>query len=291
MKYGFIKAHGSEHAITTMCKVLSVTSAGYYAWKRRGKSKREQADEVLVEQIKKLHELSKKIYGSPRIANEINKTPNKVGKNRVARLMREHGLQGKKKRPFRPQTTQSGHQLPVAPNRLDQDFTAKKPGERLVADITYIKTQEGWLYLCVVLDLFSRRVIGWSMMNRMPQDIVLSALEMATGRCAIGVGAIFHSDRGSQFAAQAVRDLLAANQMLQSMSRKGNVWDNAVMESFFSTFKTECVPQEGYATREEARRAIFEWIEIFYNRQRSHSTLGYQSPTQFELANMAAWLN
>lgn len=291
MKYDFIKAHSGEHAITTMCKVLSVTSAGYYAWKQRGKSRREQADEVLVDQIKKLHELSKKNYGSPRITNEINKTPNKVGRNRVARLMREHGIQGKKKRSFRPQTTQSGHQLPVAPNRLNQDFKAERPGERLVADITYIKTLEGWLYLCVVLDLFSRRVIGWFMMNTMPQEIVISALDMATGRCAIRAGAIFHSDRGSQFAAQSVRDLLAANQMLQSMSRKGNVWDNAVMESFFATLKTECIPREGYATREEARRAIFEWIEIFYNRQRSHSTLGYLSPTQFELATMAAWLN
>jgi transposase InsO family protein len=295
MKYEFVEQYREDHTIVLMCKVLEVKPTGYYAWRRRPVSAREQADEGLIEEIKQVVKLTKKSYGSVRVTDELNKAeerkadPNKrVGHNRVARLMRKEGIKAKKKSPFRPQTTDSWHNLPVAPNRLNQDFAADGPGERLVSDITYIKTKEGWLYLCVVLDLYSRMVVGWSMMERMPQEIVLSALRMALGRGTIKTSAIFHSDRGSQYAARAVRALLAANQMLQSMSRSGNVWDNAVAEAFFSNFKTECIPQEGFATREEAKQAIFQWIEIFYNRRRSHSTLGYQTPMQFELAYWAS---
>jgi transposase InsO family protein len=294
MIYVFVEQHREEHTIGLMCLVMGVKTGGYYAWRRRPKSAREQANEALVEKIRQVHELTRKNYGSVRITDELNKLPpvergqeDPVGKNRVARLMSENGIKGKKKKAFKPQTTDSRHKLPVAPNRLSQDFSAERPGEKTTSDITFIKTKEGWLYVCVVLDLYSRMVIGWSMMERMPQELVLSALWMALQAGCIKSGAIFHSDRGSQYAARAVYDLLAGNQILQSMSRTGNVWDNAVTEAFFSTMKTECVPQEGYATREEAKKAIFEWIEVYYNRQRSHSTLGYQTPEQFEQAYWA----
>lgn len=225
-----------------MCKVLEVTRPGYYAWRTRPISMREQANQALVEKIKQIHELTSKSYGSPRITDKLNETAAagvRVGRHRVARLMQENGIRAKKKRPFRPQTTQSQHSLPVAPNRMEQDFTAVRPGEKLACDITHIKTKEGWLHLCVILDLYSRMVVGWSMMDRMPQDIVLGALRMALGRGDTQTSTIFHSDRGSQYAARAVRDLLAANQMQQSMSRSGKVLDNAVCEAFFSNFKTE----------------------------------------------------
>ena len=294
MIYAFVDRHRSEHTIGLMCKVMAVKTCGYYAWRRRPKSEREQANEALVEKIKQVHELTRKNYGSVRITDELNKlAPQErgqdepVGKNRVARLMRKNGIKGKKKTAFRPQTTDSRHALPVSPNRLNQDFSAENPGEKTTSDFTFIKTKEGWLYVCVVLDLYSRMVIGWSMMDRMPQELVLAALNMALENGRIKPTAIFHSDRGRQYAARAVRDLLARNQLLQSMSRAGNVWDNAVTEAFFSTLKTECVPVEGYATREQAKQAIFEWIEVFYNRRRSHSTLGYQTPVQYELAYWA----
>ncbi len=287
MKYGFIDGHRSEHRVEKMCRVLKVSKSGYYAFRGRGKSRRQLENERLLGEIRNAHTGSRRVYGSPRITEELQSNGIECSENRVARLMRANGIAAKMKRKFKA-TTDSGHNLPVAENLLKQDFTADAPDRVWVSDITYIWTTEGWLYLAVILDLFSRRVVGWAMSDTITQDIVISAFLQAVWRRKPKTGLIFHSDRGSQYAAKDFRNLLAEHGFLQSMSGKGNCYDNAVAESFFHTLKTEVIYHEKYLTRNQARLSIFEYIEVFYNRVRKHSTLGYRSPWEFETKGKVA---
>jgi putative transposase len=237
-------------------------------------------NEFLLEKIKQAHEMSRRTYGSPRIAKELRGSGVICGKNRIARLMRRYGIIAKTKRRFRV-TTHCNHRLPVADNLLNRRFATDGPNKVWLSDITYIWTQEGWLYLSVVLDLYNRQVIGWSMDERLTQDLAITALQQALGKRRPDSGAMFHSDRGSQYAGYAFRRVLTQYNLSQSMSSTGNCYDNAVVESFFHTLKTEVVYCERYRSRAEARQSIFEYIEVFYNRVRRHSSLGYLSPLDF----------
>jgi putative transposase len=271
-----------------MCRVLKVSKAGFYAWCRRPACNRAKRDAQLRFQIVAFHDKSKKRYGSRSIRHDLRDMGVRIGRKRVVRLMREAAIQGKRRRAFRV-TTNSNHNRPVADNLLDRRFGPAEIGasNRVWAgDVTYIATREGWLYLAVVLDLFSRRVIGWSMSHSLESNLVLSALQMAVDRRPTIGAVLFHSDRGSQYASDAVQRFHNRHDLVGSMSRKGNCWDNAVVESFFSTLKRE-LDDAIFVSREAARAAIFEYIEIWYNRQRRHSTLGYVSPEQFE-KNQAA---
>jgi len=264
-----------------MCRALEVSRGGFYCWIRRFKSRREQENEQLLIEIREEFRKGRKTYGSPSITRELKKQGKKVNKKRVARIMRENGIRAKTKRKFKV-TTHSGHKYPISPNLLNQDFTASGPNKVWVSDITYIATKEGWLYLAVILDLFSRRIVGWSMMDRLTRQLVMDAFQQAVGRRGAIQGLIFHSDRGSQYASYDFRNLLTNYGCLSSMSGKGNCYDNAVSESFFHTFKTELVYGRTYETRREAVSSVFEYIEVFYNRIRRHSSIGYLSPAQFE---------
>jgi transposase InsO family protein len=288
MIYGFIHAHRFAHAVERMCRVLGVRRSGYYAWKRRGQSRRARRDAELLGKIRESHGLSKGRYGSPNIHEDLRDWGYRCGRKRVARLMRESGLRSKVVRRFRV-TTQSKHKLPVAENLLARDFTASAPNRVWVSDITYLWTQQGWLYLCVILDLWDRKVVGWSMGERLVADLAVDALRKAVRLRRPPEGRlVFHSDRGVQYASEAFRAELRRCKMLQSMSRKGDCWDNAVAESFFSILKRELVYHEIYRTRAEARLSVFQYIEGWYNRKRRHSTLGRMSPLAFEQAAKAA---
>ena len=287
MRYQFIDRYRSLYRVEKMCRILQVSRSSYYTWKKRGKSMREKANERLVLKIKGIHEKSRKTYGSPRITVALRASGIRCGKNRIARLMRENGIVAKTKRRFKI-TTDSKHKLPISPNLLNQDFTADAPHKKWTGDITYIWTMQGWMYPPVVLDLFNREIVGWSMRKRITRDIVIDALSMAIQRKRPQKGLIFHSDRGSQYASHEFRKLLKKHHVIQSMSGKGNCYDNAVTESFFHTLKTELVYFETYRTRSEARQSIFEYMEIFYNRFRMHSYLGYVSPVDFGRLSMAA---
>ena len=290
MRFTFIDAHRTEFKVTTMCRVLLVSKAGYYAWKDRPASARAVADVQLSLEIAVAHTRSRRTYGSPRIHRDLTDEGHRVGAKRVARLMKDRGLRGVAKRQFR-RTTDSNHAHPIAPNVLDRQFAVTTTGavDRIWAsDITYLSTREGWLYLAVVLDLASRRVVGWSMRHTLERGLVLDALGMALVGRAPGAGLLHHSDRGSQYACGDYQDLLIAAGMQCSMSRKGDCWDNAVVESFFSTIKTELAHVADWATREEARAAVFEYIEVWYNLKRRHSSLGYMSPAQYETAQLNA---
>jgi putative transposase len=282
MKYQFIAAHREEFEITVMCRVLAVSRSGYYAWRQRPTSLREMADQVLSQHIKEIHQQSRDTYGSPRIHAELAENGVSCGHNRVARLMRDEELWAKQKRKFKVTTTDSAHDYPVAPNRLNQDFTASRPNEKWLADITYIPTAEGWLYLAGVMDLYSRRIVGWAMSDSLQRQLVMAALHMALDARQPPPGLLHHSDRGSQYASDDYQAVLTKFHMQASMSRTGNCYDNAPMESFFGTLKTELVHHRHYATRAEAKTDIFEYIELFYNRFRRHSALGYQCPIVFE---------
>ena len=238
-------------------------------------------------EIKESHKMSRWAYGSPRITYDLKAKGIKCSENRVARLMKIHGIIAKTKKKFKA-TTNSKHNLPVAENLLNQNFVTEKPNTVWASDITYVQTLEGWLYLAVILDLFSRQVVGWAMSDRLTSDFVIKALYQAIGRRRLVSGCIVHSDRGVQYASADFRDVLKTFGFIQSMSRKGNCYDNAVSESFFHTLKTEHVYEHRYETRAEARQSIFEYIEMFYNRQRRHSALGYRSPISFELESMTA---
>ena len=264
-----------------MCRVQEVSTSGYYDWRGRAESQRKKQDRRLVVEIKAIHRQSRQTYGSPRIHDQLKDRGIRCGKKRVARLMQLHGLRAKQTRRFKA-TTDSKHTLPVADNVLSRQFTPSAPDVVWAADITYIPTRQGWLYLAVVLDLFSRRVVGWSMHKRLDRSLVLDALEMALRGRSPGPGLIHHSDRGSQYASGDYQALLEAQQMISSMSRRGNCWDNAPVESFFSTLKRELVHHRRYQTRAEARAELFEYIEVWYNRRRRHSSLGYQSPAEYE---------
>lgn len=287
MSYAFIDEHCSTWPVARMCDALGVSTAGYYSWLARDTSPQEQRREKLTVEIEAVHTEVKARYGSPRIHAELADRGHDCCVNTVARIMREAGIAAKTKRRFR-QTTDSNHALPVAQNVLDRDFAPAGPNESWCADITYIPTREGWLYLAVVEDLFSRMVVGWSMEATMTSRLVVDALGMAVLRRLKGSSSsdlVAHSDRGSQYASEHYQRVLAEEGIVCSMSRRGNCWDNAPMESFFATLKKELVHDEDYATREEAKASIFEYIETFYNRVRRHSTLGYLSPVNYEAAN------
>lgn len=280
----FIEEHRQEFDITLMCRLLAVSRSGYYAWRKRQPSAREMADAQLLAEIKKIFAASGQTYGSPRIHIELRAAGIRCSRKRVERLMRENGLKVVQKRKNRVVTTDSDHDFPVAPNLLDRDFTAENPNEKWVTDISYIRTDTGWLYLAVVMDLFSRAIVGWAMRPDLSQALVLSALRMAIANRQPPAGLLHHSDRGSQYCAHAYRQLQTEYKMVTSMSRKGNCHDNAAMESFFATLKKELVDRRHYRNQAEARQDIFSYIEGFYNRRRRHSTLGYVSPIAFENA-------
>lgn len=269
--------------ITAMCKVLSVSRAGYYAWCARPESKRSREDRRILELIKAIFSDSRNTYGYRRIHATLLEQGEQWSLHKVLRLMRENNLRPKTRKNFKV-TTDSKHNKPVHDNLLDRQFDAAAPNQRWVSDLTYIYTQEGWLYLAVIIDLYSRKVIGWAMSDRMKEKLVIDALQMALFRRKVRSNLLLHSDRGSQYASDNMQQLLRSNRISCSMSRKGNCWDNAVAESFFHLLKTECVYHETYLTREEAKRSIFDYIEVFYNRKRKHSYLGYKSPEQYELS-------
>ena len=281
MKYAWIDAQRREYPLPDMCEVLAVSISGYRAWRRGGKPGRTRLTDLqAVALMKSIHAEVKGAYGSRRMHRELHGRGHRIGLRRVERLMREHAIRARHKRRFKA-TTDSRHSMPVAPNLLARNFMPDAPNRVWTGDITYIHTSEGWLYLAVVLDLFNREIVGWSIKPRMTADIVLDALTMAWFRRKPGAGVLFHSDRGSQYASRAMAVKLAEYGMTASMSRKGNCWDNAPTESFFNSLKNERVHGTTYATRAQAQADLFEYIEVFYNRSRRHSTLGYNSPTQF----------
>lgn len=271
-----------------MCRCLNISRQGYYQWQERSieRTLRAKADRDLRDKICVVHAESRRTYGRIRIRRELKENGIWVNEKRIARLMKAEGLRAKAAKKFKA-TTDSAHHLPVAANLLDRDFVATAANEKWVGDMTYIWTGEGWLYLAVVIDLFSRRVVGWSMKNRMTSDIACEALKMAVNNRGCAAETLCHFDRGGQYASNIFQALLRNSGFKCSMSRKGNCWDNAVAESFFHTLKVEAVHDETFVTREQARNAIFDWIECFYNVKRRHSTLGYLSPANFELKQAA----
>jgi putative transposase len=276
-----------DHSIQLLCQVLDVSPSGYYDWQKRHQtpSARARQNQSLSQQIKTIHAKSRQTYGSPRVTDQLRKDGHQHGRNRIARLMKEQGLYGRQKRRYRVQTTDSNHDQPIAPNRLDQAPKPTAPNQIWVADITYIHTSQGWLYLAAILDLYSRKIVGWAMSPFIDTSLVLLALNMALARSRPPAQLLFHSDRGVQYASSDYRKALASAGLLASMSRKANCYDNATMESFWSTLKLELVYRQTFANHLEARSAIFDYIETFYNRQRTHSALGYLSPVDFELQN------
>ena len=283
MKFAFIKDHLSpDFPVEVACEVLEVSRSGYYAWRDRPASGRERRREELTRKVRAAHRENRGVYGSPRVSRVLKAQGETACENTVAKVMREHGIRARTKRKFVPRTTDSSHERPVAENLLGRQFHAGLPDRKWAADITYVPTAEGWLYLAAVVDLCSRKVVGWSMAEHMRTDLVADALKMAVARRRPGEGLLHHSDRGSQYASDGYRHLLQSHGIECSMSGKGDCWDNAAMESFFATLKTELVNHEHYETRGQARASIFEYIEVFYNRRRLHSSLGYLSPEQFE---------
>ena len=268
-----------------MCEVLEVSRSGFYAWRCRPESQRSRQHRKLITEIKKIHaDRDMKSYGSPRIHRELLSRGIECCENTVAQLMHEHGLAARTRRKYKV-TTDSAHSLSLAENVLNREFEQENPDRVWLADVTYIWTQEGWLYLAAVLDAYSRKVVGWSMSHRMPTSLVMDALRMALGRRRPQEDSlIHHSDRGSQYASQVFQDLLREHNITCSMSRRANCWDNAMMESFFATLKKERIHHESYETRESARQSVFEYIELFYNTRRRHSALGYLSPEEYERA-------
>ncbi len=282
MKYACIKKNSDEFPISLMCTLLTVCRSAYYDWLKRQPSVQELKDQALMKLIQTEFDKGRATYGTRRLKPALTKFGWIVSRRRIGRLMGEMGLTCKVKRKFKA-TTNSKHDLPIAENHLKREFTVAKPNHVYVGDITYIPTKEGWLYLAVVIDLYSRLVVGWSMAERMQAVLVNDALTMAIWKRRPAEGLIWHTDRGSQYASDSHRLLLAQHGILQSMSRKGDCWDNAVAESFFHSLKTELVHHETYSTREEAKQSIFEYIEVFYNHQRLHSSNGYLSPIDYEL--------
>jgi putative transposase len=279
MKYEFMEEHRETYKVKSMCEVLKVSRSGYYAWSTRQPSRRKQANEELLERIRKIHCQSRRLYGSPRITAELNEENVRCGKNRVASIMKAHSIRADvKKRRFR-RTTDSRHNYALAANLLVDQRQTKGVW---ASDITFVPTSEGWLYVAAVMNVQSRKIIGLSMSDKLSQDLASAALKDAVGRQSPSEGLIHHSDRGRQYASYAYQDLLRGYGITQSMSRSGNCYDNAHMESFFGTLKTELVHGEKYRRRLEAKLSIFEYVEVFYNRQRKHSALGYRSPEQYE---------
>ena len=281
MRYAWIEAHEGFYGVGELCHALMVSRSGYRAWKRGGTPKRQRlTDAQLITLIRSIHAEYKGAYGSPRMIRELRDRGFPISKGRVERVMRESGIRARHKRRYKA-TTDSRHGLPVARNRLDRQFQPSAPNQAWSSDITYVWTTEGWLYLAIVLDLFNREVVGWSIQPRMTTDLVMDALRMAWFRRQPAPGLIHHSDRGSQYASGVFQDLLREYGMVCSMSRKGNCWDNAPTESWFGSFKNERIHGESTVDQQTMRGIVFEYIEVFYNRKRRHSTLGYLSPIQY----------
>jgi putative transposase len=279
-KYQFVAAQASEYPVTVLCRVLGLARSGYYAWRQRSVSARHKRDQQLTSQIRTIFTDSRRTYGSPRVHAQLKGQGIRCARKRVARLMRQAQLCARGRRRS-VRTTDSRHSQPIAPNLLSRTFQAEAPNRVWVADISYLPTREGWLYLAVVLDLFGRRIVGWSMQPTLERGLVLAALEHALQRRQPAPNLLHHSDRGSQYASADYQALLAQAEMRSSMSRKGNCWDNAAMESFFATLKAE-LPVSVFDSHAAARSAVFDYIERFYNRVRLHSTLGYRSPIAYE---------
>jgi putative transposase len=285
VKFAFIEEYlAALFPLGVICRVLEVSRAGYYAWTRRPDSPRTRRRQELAAKIKAVHQENRGVYGSPRVHQALKANGESVCRNTVAKVMKEQRIRAKSKRKFVPRTTDANHRQPVAANLLDRQFAADVPNRKWAVDITYIPTDQGWLYLAGVIDLCSRMIVGWSMADHMKTDLVSEALRMAIARRRPGKGLLHHSDRGVQYASDDYRHLLHSHAMEASMSRRGDCWDNACTESFWATLKTELVHHEHYQTREQARQSVFEYIEVFYNRKRLHSSLGYQSPEAFEAA-------
>lgn len=286
MKYAVIAANVREFAVRMMCRVLGVSASGYYAWATRTPGPREQARAELDKQVTELFHAEKQRAGAPRLARRLKAQGHRAGRHQVAHSLRRQGLRAKAARKYKA-TTNSNHRLPVAPNLLQQDFSAQHANQKWVSDITYVATDEGWLYLAVILDLYSRAIVGWAMSDRMTAALTCDALRMALFRRHRPRGVIVHSDRGSQYCSREYRRLLRENSLICSMSAKGDCYDNAAMESWNHSLKVEAVHGERFVTRAHAKRELFDYIEAYYNRQRLHSTLGYLSPAQFELQSVA----
>lgn len=284
MKYAFIAYYEKKYPLKQICKVLKVSRSGYYDWKKRPMSPHEQANQELLAQIKSIYQISHGTYGSPRVHAYLHRHGWQCGRNRVARLMRENKIVARKSHRRHPMTTQQRLGSRIAPNLLNREFSAQLPNQKWVTDITYIDTAEGWLYLAVILDLHSRRVVGWSMSDQLDSNLTDSAWQMALFTRQPPPGLLHHSDRGSQYTSENYLQQLADQQCQVSMSRTGNCYDNAVMESFFSTLKEECATVQ-FESKASARTCIFEYIEGWYNRQRLHSSLDYVSPVEFELVS------
>jgi len=281
MKYQFIDHHKQEFPIVVMCSVLGVSESGFYAWCKRPVCRRRREDAQLTDEIRRIFVAHRGRYGSPRIQMELKDRGRRLSRKRVARLMREAALCVQRKH-RRVLTTKRDATHPVAPNLLHREFTATEPNTKWVTDITYIPTTQGWLYLAVILDLYSRAVVGWSMSACCDEALVENALQMALSRRRPKAGLLHHSDRGCQYTSRAYRKRLEQLGAVVSMSRTGNCWDNAAMESFFGSLKEECVGNQVYTSHAQARQALFEYLEVYYNRQRRHSTLGYVSPLMYE---------
>jgi transposase InsO family protein len=264
-----------------MCQALDVSENGYYNWRNRGKSKRKRDDEQLTERIEDAYQENRGKYGSPRIHAALKSQGIHCGRKRIARLMREKNLSARRKR-RKARTTNSHHRFPIASHLLKRDFTADAPNKKWMTDMTYIPTSEGWLYLAGVIDAYSRKLVGWAMGKEHDALLVKQALHMALSQRQPGAGLVHHSDRGSEYASKSYQDMLRQQGIQISMSRKGDCYDNALIESFWGTLKNECFQQEIYRTRKEAKTALFDYIEVFYNRKRKHSSLGYLSPADYE---------
>jgi len=286
VKYVVIAEHVAQFSVRMMCHLMQVSSSGYYDWSRRAVSLQRQARAQLDVEVKRAFEAERSRAGAPRLTRRLKRQGCGGGHNQVAASLRRQGLRARAARKFKA-TTNSNHGLAVAKNLLNQDFTAQRRDEKWVSDITYVWTEEGWLYLAVVLDLYSRKVIGWSIAERMTTRLTCDALKMAMWQRQRPGGVIVHSDRGSQYCAQEYRALLSENDLQCSMSARGDCYDNAAMESWNHSLKVEAVHGERFMTREQAKKQVFEYIEVYYNRQRLHSTLGYLSPAQFELSRVA----
>jgi len=281
-----IKKNIDHFPVRMMCRLLSVSASGYYDWRDRPPSKRAKENAEMAAKIKAIYDDERSRAGAKRITKRLKAEGTCIGRHRVARIMRLHGWRAKAARKYKA-TTNSNHNLPVAPNLLQQNFTANRPDEKYVSDITYVWTEEGWLYLAVVMDLYSRMVVGWAMSERMTSKLVIDALRMALWRRKMPSGVIVHSDRGSQYCSHDYQQLLANNGLICSMSKRGDCYDNAAMESWNHSFKVEAIHGEKFLTRADAKNHVFEYIDVYYNRKRLHSRLGYLSPVYFE-AQMAA---
>lgn len=286
MKYGMIKANGKLFPVTLMCRLLSVSVSGYYGWRDRRPSPRSQEDAELTKKIKHIFDEEKGRPGAMRITKRLQVEGNQVGRHRVARIMRANGWRARAAKKYKA-TTNSNHKLPVSPNLLQQYFEASKPNEKFVTDITYVWTDEGWLYLATVMDLYSRMLVGWAIAERMTSTLVIDALQMALWRRGMPRGVIVHSDRGSQYCSNDYQKLLVEHELTCSMSKRGDCYDNAAMESWNHSFKVEAIHGEKFSTRVEAKNHVFDYIEVYYNRRRLHSKLGYLSPVNFEAKMIA----